>query len=84
MVVQIKTPWVVLVNCCNQTIVPFFNVPTSTIPYTGNTPTVTVGYLQTDGTLLFNGIMTQINIAGGVVSIDHGGGLQSGIIKLLN
>ncbi len=70
-------------TCCNINIIPFASVATSTVPYTGNRPTISVAYLQADGSFLFNGMMTQINFTPTDVIIDHGGGLQSGIIKLL-
>lgn len=54
----------------------------TTVPYTGAKPTVTVAYLQTDGTLLIHGVMSQINITTTDVVIDHGG-LASGVVKLL-
>lgn len=71
-----------MATCCTPDITPFLNVSTTVIPYTGTRPTVTVAYLQPDGTLLFNGVFTQIDIIGGVVTVDHGGP-QSGYVTLL-
>lgn len=70
-------------NCCNFTIQPFAAEAITTVPYTGVKPTVSVAYLQPDNTLLFNGVMTQINITTTDVIIDHGG-IASGIVKLIN
>ncbi len=70
-------------TCCNINIIPFAAVATSTVPYVGNKPTVSVMYLQADGTFLVAGVFTQVNIAGGLVQVDHGGGFQSGFIKIL-
>jgi hypothetical protein len=54
----------------------------TTVPYTGAKPTVSVAYLQADGTLLVQGVMSQINITTTDVVIDHGGAF-SGVVKLL-
>ena len=70
-------------NCCNTTIQTFSSEAITTVPYIGTRPTVSVAYLQPDNTLLFNGVMTQINITATDVVIDHGG-LASGIVKLIN
>lgn len=68
--------------CCNVTIQSFLNQSSTTIPFTGQRPTVSVIYLQADGTFLQSGVMTQINIAGTQVVVDHGGP-ASGWIKLI-
>jgi len=69
-------------SCCTITILPFAAALTTTIPYTGDKPTVSVIYLQADNTFLIAGVFTQINYIGSEVVVDHGG-LASGYIKLL-
>lgn len=69
-------------SCCNLNITPFASAATTTIPYTGNRPTVSIIYLQDDGTFLQAGVFTQINFTTTDVEIDHGG-LASGYVKLL-
>lgn len=68
--------------CCNVTIQSFLVQSITTIPYTGDKPTVSVIYLQPDGTFLQAGVMTQINIIGSNVVVDHGGP-ASGFIKIM-
>lgn len=68
--------------CCDVNIIPFISQASTTIPYTGSRPTVSVIYLQADGTYLQAGVMTQINIIGTDVVVDHGG-LASGFIKVM-
>lgn len=68
--------------CCNITIESFLAQATTTIPYTGNRPTVSVIYLQADGTFLQAGVMIQINIIGTDVVVDHGG-IASGFVKIM-
>lgn len=69
-------------TCCVQNITPFIGQTVTVVPYTGDRPTVTVSYLQPDGKLIFNGVFTQIDIAGGNVTVNHGG-LASGFITIL-
>lgn len=69
-------------SCCSTTIQPFASEAITTVPYTGTRPTIIVAYLQPDGTLLFNGVFTQINFTATDFIIDHGG-LASGIVKLV-
>ncbi len=54
---------------------------TTTVPYTGNGPTISIVYLQPNGTFLQAGVMTQINFTTTDVIIDHGGP-ASGYVKL--
>jgi len=68
--------------CCNVTIQPFAVESVTTVPYTGTKPTVSVIYLQPDGTFLQAGVFTQINLSTTDVVITHGG-LASGIVKLI-
>jgi len=62
--------------------VPFVALRSTTIPYTGVKPTVTVAYLQPDGTLLFNGVFTQIDFQPTEIIITHGGP-AAGYVKLV-
>lgn len=68
--------------CCPATIQPFLSEAVTTIGYTGNKPTVSVAYLQTDGTFNVAGIMTLITVTPTQVIVDHGGP-ASGYVKLL-
>lgn len=69
-------------TCCTPNTTPFLSQAITVVPYTGTRPTVQVAYLQPDGSLLVAGVFTQINIAGGNVTVDHGG-LSSGFVTLL-
>lgn len=69
-------------SCCTLNITPFASEAITTVPYTGVRPTISVIYLQPDGTFLQMGVFTQINFTTTDVIIDHGG-LQSGYVKLL-
>lgn len=69
-------------SCCTQNITPFASQATTTIPYTGTRPTVSIIYLQSDGSFLQAGVFTSINFTATDVEIDHGG-LASGYVKLL-
>lgn len=69
-------------TCCNINIIPFVALRSTTIPYTGVRPTVTVAYLQPDGTLIFEGVFTQINFTTTDIIITHGGPAQ-GYVKLV-
>lgn len=69
-------------SCCTNTIQSFLFASTTTVPYVGNRPTVSVIYLQSDGTFLAAGVFTQINIQPTEVIIDHGGA-ASGVVKLM-
>lgn len=68
--------------CCTAIIQPFLSEAITTVGYTGNKPTVSVAYLQADGTFISSGIMTQIQITLTDVIIDHGGP-ASGFVKLI-
>lgn len=43
------------------------------VPWTGTRPTVSVAYLQTDGTFLVQGMFTQIDFQPTEFIINHGG-----------
>lgn len=67
-------------SCCAESITTFAGVPSTTVPYNGNKPTVTVLYLI-DGVWTAAGVATSIKITGTQVIVDHGGP-ATGIIKL--
>lgn len=69
-------------SCCNLNITPFASVSTTTVPWTGNRPTISVAYLQADGTFLVNGMFTQIDFQPTEFIIDHGGP-ASGFVKIV-
>lgn len=65
--------------CCDTVYKSFVNETSTTIPFAGVVPTVTVQYL-------INGewnvsVATSVTIANGIVTVDHGGP-ATGIIKL--
>jgi hypothetical protein len=67
--------------CCSLTIQPFVNETSTTVPYTGDEPTVTVSYLV-DGVWQTLGLLTSVVLTAGTVVVDHGGA-STGVIKLL-
>jgi hypothetical protein len=74
-----------VMTCCTTETIPFTNVTSTTLAYTGTRPTIEVAYLNPDGisyTLGGMGIGTLITFTGTSFTIDHGG-LASGLIKLL-
>lgn len=66
--------------CCNVTILPFVNVSTTVIPYTGDRPTVSVSYFV-DGVWYALGVESVVQINPTNVTVTHGG-LSTGTIKL--
>lgn len=68
--------------CCSPIIQTFFNESVTTVGYTGNKPTVSVAYIQDDGSFIFEGVFHQIQITSIEVIIDHGG-VESGYVKLI-
>jgi hypothetical protein len=69
-------------TCCSTNITRFLLATTTTINFTGQKPTVSVIYLQPDGSFLVAGVFTQINVIGNQVVVDHGG-VASGYVKLI-
>lgn len=67
--------------CCNVTILPFVNVPSTVIPYTGDKPTVSVSYFV-DGVWYGLGVTTAIQINATNVTIQHGGN-QTGVVRMV-
>lgn len=59
-------------TCCTVTITPFVNAISTTIPYSGNKPTVTVSY-RIAGVWMALGVATSIIFGAASVTIDHGG-----------
>ncbi len=68
--------------CCEPIIQNFLSESITTVGYIGNKPTVSVAYLQADGTFISTGMFTQILITATEVIIDHGGP-ASGFVKLI-
>jgi len=69
-------------NCCPTILQTFVNVPTVTVPYVGNKPTVSVSYLI-DGIWQAAGVTTPIVITDSEVIVDNGGINSTGVIKLV-
>ena len=69
-------------TCCSPTYQNFVNETVTTVPYTGAQPIVSVGYLQDDNTMQFEGIFNNIIFTATEVIIDHGGA-STGVVKLL-
>lgn len=67
-------------TCCIQKIVPFVNKPSTTVPFTGNKPTVSV-YYNIEGQWQVSATSV-INYGTSSVTVDHGG-LSTGIVKLI-
>lgn len=68
-------------SCCQITIVPFVNEESTTVPYTGNKPTVSA-YYQIDGVWSAAGVMTPITYTNSTVTVNHGGP-GTGLVKLV-
>jgi len=68
--------------CCLPIIEPFAGEAVTTIGYTGNKPTVSVAYLQADGSFNVAGVFTSITDTGTQIIVDHGG-ISSGFVKLI-
>jgi len=68
-------------TCCDTILQTFVNVPTVSVPYVGNKPTVTVSYLI-DGVWQAAGVATPITITDSSVEIDNGGN-ATGVVKLV-
>lgn len=67
--------------CCTITIVPFVNQGSTTVPYTGNKPTVSA-YYNIDGIWQDAGVATLIEYGANSVTVHHGGP-NTGAIKLI-
>lgn len=67
--------------CCITSITPFVNQATTTIPYSGDKPTLMVSYLI-EGVWQALGVVTNQVLTDTEVVIDHGG-LSTGIIKVV-
>lgn len=68
-------------TCCETTIIPFVNQSSTTVPYSGDKPTVTVSYLI-GGVWQALGVMTSIVYGLASVTVDHGG-VNTGVIKMV-
>lgn len=75
-------------TCCIITLTPFVNAVSTTVPYSGNKPTVTVSYLIS-GVWQALGVVTSIIFGAASVTIDHGGSFAddvsgaTGVIKMV-
>lgn len=67
--------------CCDIQIIPFVAAASSTIPYTGDRPTVTVSYFV-DGVWQALGYVTNQTLTDTDIIIDHGGPM-TGVIKIV-
>lgn len=69
-------------NCCTVNIQSFVLETITTVPWAGLRPTISVAYLQADGTFLEAGVSTQIDFTPTDVIINHGGP-ATGLVKIL-
>lgn len=67
-------------TCCDIITQTFVNESSTTVPYTGNRPTVTVSYLIDGVWQAF--VAAQVQLTDTNVIIDHGG-VGTGVIKLV-
>lgn len=67
--------------CCTQTITTFVNETTTTVPYVGERPTVTVSYLV-DGVWYAQGVATVVQVTASSVVVTHGGS-STGVVVML-
>lgn len=67
--------------CCTVTIVPFVNEESTTVPYAGNKPTVSVSYLI-EGVWQALGVVTAQFLNNTQVIIQHGGP-NTGVVKMV-
>jgi hypothetical protein len=67
-------------SCCPESITTFAGVSSTTVPYNGARPTVTVLYYD-NGQWVSAGMGTVVKVTGTQVIVDHGGP-ATGIIKL--
>lgn len=68
--------------CCTTTIQTFSNAVSTTIPYVGVRPTVTVSY-NIDGVWYAMGVATVVQITATNVIVTHGGVPNLGVIKMV-
>lgn len=66
--------------CCSVILTPFANVATTTVPYSGDRPTVSVSYLV-DGVWYAMGVATNIILNPTSVVVTHGGA-ATGVVKI--
>lgn len=65
-------------TCCTITTVPFVNQSSTTVPYTGDRPTVST-YYNIDG--VWQTMASPIFYGASSVTVEHGGN-STGVIKL--
>lgn len=68
-------------TCCETILTPFVNESTTTVPYSGDRPTVTVSYLIDGVWNLF--VATVVQLLTGSVVVDHGGA-STGVVKIID
>lgn len=68
--------------CCTVNTFPFTDEAVTTIPLDAGGPTVSVYYLQPDGSYQEAGLFTSITLTGTSIVVDHGGP-ATGFIKVL-
>lgn len=66
--------------CCSQILTTFVNEATTTIPYSGERPTVTVSYLIEGVWQVF--VASVVQLLAGSIIVDHGG-LSTGVVKIV-
>lgn len=66
--------------CCQISLTPFVNESTTTVPYSGDRPTVSVSYLIDGIWQVFVG--TVVKLLAGSVVVDHGGP-ATGVLKIV-
>lgn len=66
--------------CCDIKLVTFVNESTTTTPWTGDEPTVSVSYLVDGVWQVF--VQTVYKLLPGSIVVDHGG-VNTGVIKVL-
>lgn len=69
-------------TCCPIITKTFVNEMVTTIPYTGLLPIISVGYLQDDSTLQFEGLFYYMQVTPTDIIITHGGP-STGVVKIL-
>ena len=68
-------------TCCTQDITLFVNEAITTVPYSGDKPTVSL-YYYIGGVWMAAGVATPMTFGPASVTVDHGGA-STGAIKLI-
>lgn len=67
-------------TCCNVILEPFVNQSTTTIPYSGTRPTVSVSYFIDGVWQVF--VASVVTLFAGSIVVDHGG-LSTGVVRVV-